>query len=239
MNKITVSKLILVSAIASTLLLNGCAATSMAIENHDVSVHSAMSKTIFLPMTAPADKTFAIDVHNSSDVEVGSGFVKTDIEQALLAKGYREVSSDQAHFQVQLNIVSSGYYQQSAGGGMPGAIAGAAVGGINNGGQGALAGAVVGGLLDTVAGALVKLKMYNLICQLQIGVKQNGAVISTQQVNDQQGTSGDKTQTVTANSQFVEYQTQVTVSASQVNLEIKDALPAIQNALVRNVSGLF
>lgn len=228
---------VLLAGLTGLLSLGGCAATSVALQHKDLTVQSAVSKTIFLPMSS--DKTFAIAVRNSSTNSVGSAILRDSIIKGLEDKGYTLVQPEQAHYQIQLNIVSANEVAQAAGGGVGGALLGASAGGFNGNGQGALIGGVIGGVADMVAGALVKNVTIAMTSELQIAVRQPHAVSTSETAKAQQGTGAVQTQVTAGQSDFVDYQTTIRSWMNQVNLKFPDALPQLRAALVRNVVGLF
>ncbi len=232
------TRIILLAVTAAAFLgLGGCAATSVALQHKDLVVQSDMSKTIFLPMTS--DKTFAIEVRNSSATSLDTQRLQNEIANGLISKGYQMVSPEQAHYQVQLNIVRMTTTAQAAGANGGGFAAGALAGGNNGNMQGALIGGLIGGIADTVVGSLVKNVTATMVAELQIAAKQSGAVATTTRVADSQGTSGSESQSVSGISHRIDYRTRIDLWANQVNLKVQDAVPQLQYHLVRNVVGLF
>lgn len=218
----------------SALVLGGCAATQVALENKDLQVQSAVSQTIFLPMTT--EKTYALAVRSTTSQDVGVSAIEADIGRELAAKGYSVAPPDKAHFLIQLNIVRAVGNDTSAGSNGGGMMAGAALAGANGGsGRGVLAGALIGGIADAIAGATTKKVIVSLSSELQIGVRgaggkdkaAEGANASATRIRD--GSDADVTY----------YQTSIDSWVKQVNLDFATAIPDLRTALVRNVAGFF
>ncbi|RPE63059.1 TraT complement resistance protein [Tibeticola sediminis] len=228
------------AAVTASLTLSGCAATQVALANKDLQVQSAVSQTIFLPMTS--DKTYALAVRSTTAEDVGAPLVEAEIHKALAAKGYVQAPPEKAHFLIQLNIVRAVGNDTAAGSNGGGMLAGAALAGANGStGRGVLAGALVGGVVDAIAGATTKKVIVSLSSELQIGVRgerqSTGAAAQAKEKAEaealarrvQDGSDADVTY----------HQTSIDSWMKQVNLDFQEAIPQLRTALVRNVVGFF
>lgn len=244
LQSITTNTLIL-SAIA---LLTGCAATQTALEHGSLQVSTKQSETVFLDPISESQKTVYISVKNTSDEEVT---ISPQLKNALAAHGYKVVNNPHsAHYLLQANILkigkmSSSSSQSALGGGYGSAIAGAVVGTAAGSFTHSTAGMIAGGLSGSVIGlaadSLVKYVNYTMITDIQIsekvarGVKVNEKFQS--QVNN--GSSSMTSQASSRESQYQRYRTRVVSNADKMNLKFADARPALEQGLVKVISGIF
>jgi hypothetical protein len=243
----------LLSAFASTSLLSGCAATTVAIEKRNLDVQTKMSATIFLDPTSDANKTIFVQVRNTSDQPAFD--IASDVTAAIVAKGYRVVSDpDKAHFILQANILQVGKadpsvaqlqgfgaYGSTLNAALLGGASVAAFGGRHVGGGAVLGGMLVAGVADTVANALVKDVYYDVVTDVQIREANHNGVVSHEASmhNLAQGTSGGTTVTSNEDSNYHTYQTRVLSVANKVNLDFAEAQQPLRDGLVRAISGVF
>ncbi|MDA8115621.1 MAG: complement resistance protein TraT, partial [Acidithiobacillus sp.] len=131
--------------------MSGCAATQVALEHKDLSVQTKMSNTIFLNPVPPSEQTVYVQFKNTSDKTLNVAALEQEIDANLTNQGYRIVPYNQAHYMLQINILSVGKMSEAAANrsltnGFGGAAFGAAAGAvIGQSWQGAGAGALVGG----------------------------------------------------------------------------------------------
>lgn len=225
--------------------------TSIAKANLDV--QTKMSDSVFLDPVSPDKRTIFIQVRNTSDKSNFS--IVQPLKTAILAKGYRITEDpDQAHFKLQVQILSVTKANPSAataalnagyggvlGGMTTGATIGAAVDGWRGAGIGAGAGAIAGGLAGTVANAMVKDVTYVAITDVQISQKTKQGVTGTQRtlVENAQGTGAHVKQTFDETVNEKRYRTRVMSTANQVNLDYEDAAPKLNAGLTQVLAGLF
>lgn len=246
-------KLVLSLAVASTLVLSGCAATHVAISKRDLDVQTKMSATIFLDPVSADKRSVYVQVRNTSDQQ---GFdMEPVVVGAIRAKGYQIVNDpDQATYVLQANVLQVGKIDPSAaeaalragyggaGGAMSGALAGAAAGGLTSpSGRGALAGALIGGAINLVANAAVKDVYYSVTTDIQIKERNRNGKTTTIQTESrlQQGTSGGTQTNYSDTTDWRAYQTRIVSTANKMNLELAEALPVLREGISRSVAGLF
>jgi Enterobacterial TraT complement resistance protein len=239
---------------AAVLLLQGCAATQVALGKRDLDVQTKMSATVFLDPVPPEQMTVFVQVRNTSDRQDLD--IAEDVKNAVIAKGYRVVRDPKlAKYYLQANILFVGKtsptaIQQQTGGGFGAAIQGAALGmavGTVAGGRNgmdskqAATAALVGGVAEVVSGSLVKDVYFSIVTDVQI--KERLANGKQAQVNSKhsmsQGTSGTESVTFSDQVDMKTYQTRVISSANKMNLEFDEAAPVLKNGLTRALSGMF
>lgn len=226
--------------------MSGCSAMDTAISKKDLDVQTKMSETIFLEPVSPEKKIVFIDIKNTSDQEIN---IASRIEAAFINRGYK-VTRDpkEANYMLQGNILKVGksnlresqsYANSAFGGGVLGAAAGyAATGSGRTGAALGLAGAVVG----IAADAMVKDNLYVMVTDLQIRERplEGEVVTQTQKAYLDQGSSTTTKQNIEGGKiEWKTYRTRIVSTANQVNLEFEEAKPALENALVRSLSGVF
>ena len=226
--------------------LGGCSAMDTAISKKDLDVQTKMSETIFLEPVSPEKKIVFVDIKNTSDQEIN---IASRIETAFINRGYK-VTKDpkEATYMLQSNILKVGksdlresqsYANSAFGGGALGAAAGyAATGSGRTGAALGLAGAVVG----IAADAMVKDNLYVMVTDLQIRERplEGEVVTQTQKAYLNQGSSTTTKQSIQGGKiEWKTYRTRIVSTANQVNLEFEEAKPALEDALVRSMSGIF
>lgn len=230
----------------SVLMLCSCAATQVAIEHKDLDAQTKMSETIFLDPVPNTQKTVHLSVHNTSDKRLA---ITRAIKSSLQDNGYRVVSNpNKAHYLLQANVLKVGKMSRSAsqsiiGGGYGSALAGAgagvAVGSLSNNSNMALAGGLAGGALSFAASALVKDVNYVMITDIQVSERSRSNIKQQSRTQLTNGTSTKTTQNYSENSYFKRYRTRIVSNADQVNLKFSEARPALEQGLVKAISGIF
>jgi hypothetical protein len=236
------------TVIAGALLsLIGCAATQTALEHHTLEANTKLSKTIFLDPVAPSQKTVFVSVKNTSEESLT---IEKPLAQALTERGYRVVTNpSQAHYMIQANILKVGKMSHSAsenalGGGygsaLAGAATGAAIGSFGNSNT-MLGGGIAGGLVGLAADSLVKDINFTVVTDVQISERVGKGVTVQEHFNSalENGTASGTYQTSSKQTNYQRYRTRVVSDANKVNLSFKDARPALEQGLVRTLSGLF
>ncbi len=225
--------------------LSGCAAAQVALQHKNLNVQTKMSNTIFVPPVSPAKQTVYVQFKNTSDESLDVPALEQELDADLTSQGYRVVPYTQAHYVMQINVLSIGKMSPSAaqsalGGGFGSALAGAAAGGlIGQSYMGAGIGGAVAGIGGLVADSLVKNVTYAMITDVQIGVRSRHAVSQSTNANLQQGTSTTTTQSTYKTGHWVDYRTRIVSTANKVNLSFKTALPALQGQLVHSLGGIL
>jgi Enterobacterial TraT complement resistance protein. len=101
-------------AAASAIALSGCAATQVALEHKDLSVQTKMSNTIFLNPVPPSEQTVYVQFKNTSDKTLNVAALEQEIDANLTNQGYRIVPYNQAHYMLQINVLSVGKMSEAA-----------------------------------------------------------------------------------------------------------------------------
>lgn len=243
-NKI-ISQALLVSTVA---FLTGCAATQTAIEHGSLQVSTKQSETLFLDPVSDAQKTVYVSVKNTSDEDVD---ITPKLKAALSSQGYKIVNKpDSAHYLLQANILKVGKMsiaasQSALGGGygstLAGVVAGTAAGSFTHSSTGMIAGGLAGGVISLAADSLVKDVNYTMITDLQISERVGKGVKINEQVQShvKNGSSTVTSQTSSRDSQYQRYRTRVVSNADKVNLKFATARPALEQGLVKVISGIF
>lgn len=237
------------SSITVLSLLSGCAATHVAISKRNLDVQTKMSATLFLdPVENDQLKKVYIQAKNTSDKPDFS--IGQQLQQSLAAKGFKVVNRmNEAHYVLQVNILQVGKMDPSAaeasvyrGYGMEGVAIGAGATYIAGGSDKAmLAGGIFGGLAAVVADSLVKDVHFSVITDVQIRERLHGKqkAQNTSLHYNQSGTSGGTISSYSEKSDWKIYQTRILSSANKVNLDLAQASPSLQQALVQSISNIF
>jgi outer membrane lipoprotein SlyB len=239
-----------VYALALSLALSGCAATTTALGKRTLDVQTKMTDSIFLePVTAP-ERTVLVEVRNSSDrPQLG---IAPAVRAALAERGYRLVDDPQdAHFLLQANVLqvggtsaaaAEGAFAKGFGSALVGGAAGAGLGRVaSDQTEAVIAGAVTGVAASVVADSFVQDVTYSIITDLQISERAGEGVMVTERMTQDlaQGSSGRRILSTTEVHDWKRYQTRLMSSANRVNLEFEDAAPELVAGLTRAIAGIF
>ncbi|CZP45668.1 complement resistance protein TraT [Legionella pneumophila] len=243
------SKIILKSLlVGAVVVLTGCAATQTALEHGSLQVSTKQSETIFLDPVSNAQKTVYVSVKNTSDEEID---IAPQLKTALRAHGYKVINNpNSAHYLLQANVLKVGKMsvaasQSALGGGygsaIAGAVAGTAAGSFTQSSTGMIAGGLAGGVIGLAADSLVKDVNYTMITDVQISERVGKGVKVNEQFQShlKNGSSTVTSQTSSRDSQYQRYRTRVVSNANKVNLKFQDARPALEQGLVKVISGIF
>jgi hypothetical protein len=237
--------LLVTLCLAAAVALSGCSAVNTAISKRNLEVKTQMSQSVWLQPSA--DKSVYIEVHNTSDKDMND--LQGQIQSQLQAKGYHLASPEAAEYWVQVNvlkadkmdarealsIMNTGYQ-----GAVTGAALGAGIAAFNGVGTGGVLGiGAAAGLLGAVADGMVKDISYAMITDLQISQKTEGAVDTTRSASLAQGAGSNLNQSVKTTGNRMTYQTRIMSTAEKVNLEFKEASPALSGQLARSVAGIL
>ena len=232
-------------AAMGAIALSGCAATQVALQHKDLNVQTKMSNTIFLNPVPPSEQTVYVQFKNTSDKTLDVAALEQEIDANLTNQGYRIVPYNQAHYMLQINVLSVGKMSEAAAkqslmGGYGGSVLGAASGAlIGQSGVAAGAGALIGGAISMVADSLVKDITYAMITDVQVAERSKAAVSQQTNSNLQQGTSTTTSQQISGTGHWIYYRTRIVSTANKVNLDFKDAVPPLQGQLVHSLSGIL
>lgn len=247
MKKIITKTTLELGALSLVLLLTSCAATTTVLEHHNLEVGTKLSQTVFLDPVPASQKTVFIAVKNTSQETIN---IDAHLTRAFKDKGYKVVNNpNQAHYLLQANVLTVGKMSQSAsqealGGGYGSALAGAAtgvaLGSLSNHSNAMLAGGIAGGLVGLAADSLVKDVNYTMITDVQISERVGKGVVKEQfSAVLQNGASSGTTQTSNKNTDLARYRTRIVSNANQVNLAFAKARPALEEGLIKTLSGIF
>lgn len=240
---------VLLMAIFSGILflpaLYSCSTIATGIEHAHLEVQAKMSNTIFLNPVRPDQKTIFVEFRNTSQVPMPD--LKRMIIEKLEQKGYRVVSDPyKAEFWLQGNVLYMGKkskHMTMAGmlaGGYGGALVGSTMGGSWRGTAGAIgAGAVVGYLAGAVVGAAIHVDTYIGVVDIQIKQRVNGTIQGQVNSNLQNGIGTENKTNYKTTTQYQAFRTRIGVEATQTNLNLKKAIPVIEDKLAKEIVGLF
>ena len=244
-NNKMISKALLVGAVV---VLTGCAATQTALEHRTLVVSTKQSETVFLQPVSKAQKTIYVSIKNTSDESVD---ITAQLKTALSNQGYRVLNQPNlAHYLLQANILKVGKMsitasQSALGGGygsaIAGAVAGTAAGSFTNSSTGMIAGGITGGLVGLATDSLVKDVNYTMITDVQISERAGKGIKINEQFQShlKNGTSTVTSQTSSRESQYQRYRTRIVSNADKVNLKFADARSALEQGLVKTITGIF
>nr|HAT8715180.1 conjugal transfer protein TraT [Legionella jordanis] len=230
------------------IMLVSCAATQMALEHRTLEVSTKQSETIFLDPFSNNQKTVYVSVKNTSDEELN---IMPQLKTTLSSHGYKIVNNpNSAHYLLQANVLKVGKMsvaasQSALGGGygsaIAGAVAGTAAGSFTNSSTGMIAGGLAGGVIGLAADSLVKDVNYTMITDVQISERVGKGVKVNEQLQShlKNGEATVTSQTSSRDSQYQRYRTRVVSNADKVNLKFQDARPALEQGLVKVISGIF
>jgi len=232
--------------IATVVVLSGCSATHTMIKKRSLDVQTKMSETIFLEPAKPADKIIYVSIKNTSDKSLN---IKRTIKNTLKENGFTLTQDpDAARFMLQGNILHVGKSDLREAGnalaaGFGGAVAGATVAGMTGSSSKNMAGAgLLVGALTLAGDALVEDTLYSMITDLQIRERPRAGevVTQTQSTAASQGTATALTQNVSGGEiNWKTYRTRIVSTANKANLKFEEALPALEDGLIRSISGVF
>ena len=238
-DQINLLKFTLITIASVTLL--GCSALHTSLEKADLDVQTKASASIFLEPVSPAKRIIFVSVRNTSDKDLT---IKSRIIERLSSSGYRITDDpDAAQFMLQANILKVGMVDLKSAdsyleAGFSGAVIGSAVSSRSDSGKGVVIGALVG----IVADAMVDDTLFTMVTDLQVRERPraNESVTQQQSENNTQGSSTTVTQS--SGNTLVDwktYHTRIVSTANQANLKFEDALPALENGLIRSIAGMF
>ena len=104
-----------------------------------------------------------------------------------------------------------------------------------------IGGGIGGGLVGLAADSLVKDVNYTMITDVQISEKAGKGIKINEQFQShlKNGTNAVTSQTSSRESQYQRYRTRIVSNADKVNLKFADARPALEQGLVKTITGIF
>lgn len=226
---------------AALISLGGCAALNTSIEKSDLDVQTRASESVFLEPVSPDKRVIFVSVRNTSDKDLA---IKPRIVSRLKNSGYRVTDDpERAQFMLQANILKVGKDNQDSSdsyleAGFTGAAVGNAVSGSSDTGKGLIFGALAGIVVDS----LVDDSLYTMVTDLQIRERPRANEVITQQQSAETTQGSDTSVSQSSKLSTIEwktYRTRIVSTANQVNLEFDEALVALENGLIRSISGFF
>ncbi|MFT2110378.1 complement resistance protein TraT [Marinomonas sp. 2405UD68-3] len=252
------AKTILIAGIAASLV--GCSAINTSLNKQDLTVDSRLSQSIVLEPLAPSKRVVYARIRdvsgNNMRVEMqkivnqqlqSEGFIVTnDPETANLMLNATIISAGKTTADEANSLLSSGYK-----GGFEGAAVGA---GITSATGGSGSDAAKAGLLLAAAGfladSLIEDTYYTFVMDVEMRERAlSGDTVSnsTRNVNVGGGAYGNNANVSINNSSVVRgdgynwiiYKTRIVTTANKINLDIQEALPAVQQRTALSVSELM
>jgi len=216
-----------------------------AVEHAKLETSAKMSDTIFLAPAPQAAKTVFVQVKNTSDVPIQ---LQELVIQKLTGKGYRVITDDpyKAYYWLQANVLYMGKEKKhltadaALAGGYGGALLGAATGRGTGRYTGGAAGALVGSAAGMLIGSAIHVDTYMGVVDIQVKEKTlQGTVATTTQSNLKQGIGTTIKSSHHAVSNYQAYRTRIVVRATRTNINIKEAVPVVENKLSSEIAGIF
>ncbi len=227
-----------------TLQFSGCAQVATGIEHAKLETSAKMSKTVFLNPVRPDQKTIFVQVKSTSQVPMPN--LQSDIVNYLTAKGYEIIQDPyKAHYWLQTNVLYMGKETKhlTMAGALAGGFGGALIGSAFGSGYGKLGAMGVGSMIGTglgmIAGAAIHVDKYMGIVDVQVKEKVNGNIQAKMTSNLKQGTGTTYHTTRTLNTSYQAYRTRVAAEATQTNMNLKKAIPVLENKIARELAGIF
>ena len=226
-------------------LLASCATTMSAVEHAKLETSAKMSDTIFLTPAPQAEKTVFVQVKNTSDVPI---HLQELVIQKLMDKGYRIITDDpyKAHYWLQANVLYMGKEKKhlTADAALAGGYGGALLGAATGRGTGRYTGAAAGALIGSAAGMLIGSAIHVDTCMgvVDIQVKEKilrGMAATSTQSDLRQGMGTTVKSSHHAVSNYQAYRTRIVVEATKTNINMKEAIPVIEDKLSSEIAGIF
>ena len=223
-----------------TFALVSCGALNTSLKKSDLAVETKASESVFLEPVGPDKRIVFVSVRNTSDKDLN---IKSQIINRLLDSGYRVTDHpDEAYFSLQANVLKVGKDDlKAADSHLEAGFSGAVVGGALASNASA-EGAIVGALVGIFADSLVEDTLFTMVTDLQIRERPRSNEVVTQQqsADSTQGDNANISETTEITSvDWKTYRTRIVSTANQSNLTFEEALPGLENGLVRSIAGLF
>ena len=214
------------------------------ISKRNLEVQTKMSNTIWLEPVDTEQKTIFVKISNTSDKDLD---IESKVLTALKTKGYKIVKEpSEAKYSLQVNIlnVEKSNLNDANGSGFSEVFMAAGIGSIlatqspedraNIVGLG-----MASATLAKISSAFVKDVVYAMITDVLVSEKigKNVQVTTVNTVN--QGISGTRTSTSSETSDIEKYSTRVLSTANKVNLKFENAMPVLEDELVKVITGIF
>ena len=241
MKHITQTKLIKLALVSVTsFTLFACSAVHTSLEKADLDVQTKASASIFLEPVSPAKRIIFVSVRNTSDKDLN---IKSRIVDRLSNSGYRITDDpNAAQFMLQANVLKVGKDNlESADSYLDAGFSGAVLGSAVSSRSDNTKGIVIGALVGIVADAMVDDTLFTMVTDLQVRERprENESVTQQQSENNTQGSTTVTQSSGNTSVDWKTYHTRIVSTANQANLDFEDALPALENGLIRSIAGMF
>ena len=239
--KFTVSPAKFAFILLCSYTLVACSALNTSIKKRNLEVQTKASESVFLEPVSPDKRIVFVSVRNTSDKDLN---LKPRIIGRLVESGYEIATDpDAAQFMLQANVLKTGRddlrnsesYLEA---GFSGALFGNAISGSSDASKGAVLGAIAGVVVDS----LVNDTLYTMVTDLQVRERPRANEVVTQEQSGSitlgsTATASRSTERSTVS--WKTYRTRIVSTANQANLEFDEALPALEEGLVRSIAGMF
>ncbi|MCL1039460.1 complement resistance protein TraT [Shewanella submarina] len=247
-------------SVIAVITLSGCSAVSTAMKKQDLVIESQLSHSVVLEPVAPSERIVYVRVRDVSgnNMRAGmlgaltqnlqqEGFVITrNPKEANLMLDATVMKADKTTAAEASRALSSGYK-----GGAEGAVLAGSIAAIS-GGSGRTTGAVAlgGAALGFLADQLVEDVYYTFVLDVQLRERPlDGDIVLNEKDNrTSQGqasvgrtTNNKSVSTVTRgdNYNWLIYETRIVTTANKMNLDINEAIPAVQKRTASSLSALM
>ena len=225
----------------SILSLTACGAIKTSVEKSGLDVQTRASESIFLEPVGPDKRVVFVSVRNTSDRDLD---IKPRILARLQQSGYRITDDpDEAQFMLQANVLKVGKTNEDERDSfIEAGFTGAALGGLAASDSRSTEGKVLGAIAGVVVDAMVKDVLYTMVTDIQLRERPRGGerVSSAQSAQTAQGSSTTVNESTNRSTvDWKTYRTRIVSTANQVNLEFDEALPALEDGLIRSIAGFF
>ena len=235
-------KTVFILTIILTIVLSSTIHT--IISKRNLEVQTKMSNTIWLEPVDTDQKTIFVKISNTSDKDLD---IESKVINALKAKGYKIVKEpSEAKYSLQVNSlnVEKSNLNDANGSGFSEVFMAAGIGSIlatqspedraNIVGLG-----MASATLARISSAFVKDVVYAMITDVLVSEKIGKNVQVTTVNSVSQGISGTRTSTSSETSNIEKYSTRVLSTANKVNLKFENAMPVLEDELVKVITGIF
>lgn len=221
-----------------------CSALHTTISKRNLETQTKMSDTIWLNPASPSQKTLFVQVKNTSGKNL---MIENKIISNLQNKGYTIVSNpDKANYWLQVNILKvdaidlrQGEVDAFSSGILAGGVGAAFGASRSGGGSTAIGWGLAAATVGTIADALVKDQYYAMVTDVLVSEKTNKNVQVTTKNIVKQGSHGKTTSITSENTNTDKYSTRVLSTANKVNLKFEEAIPVLEEELIKAISGIF
>ena len=235
----------LVVILVSVFFITNCTKkASKAIDSRNLSTNIKMSDSIFLEPVTPEKQIIWFRLRSSAGQDqLDISVIKDDFLKRLKNKKYTITNNPhEAQFRLDANILYMDLVSDSLT--ADGAILGGFGGALSRNGdlKSTAATGAVGAAVGAAVGTLIRVNNYALIVDLQVSEKIKGSVQTRITAKSASGgeTGGlNKMQQVNKAENFLHHRARLAATATQTNLELKEAVDVLSQKVSSALSGLF